>query len=243
VTEDDKDAMPELGGTKRDVVVSMAKGVVGAIPGAGSFIAEIIGQVIPEQRIQRIEVYIKKLNERLEETKEQVTTEQMKRQENVDLFEDGATQAARALSDERLEYIARLVAHGMSGDERARLESKRLLSLLRSVDDDQIIILASYLRKNSDNQSFREAHAKLLAPISVHLQSPLEERERATVQRLTRDQLKNLGLFGTRFASAQKGKLPEFDEHTGMMKASGTELTPLGRLFLTRLGLSKTGEF
>jgi hypothetical protein len=40
-----------------------------------------------------------------------------------------------------------------------------------------------------------------------------------------------------------RGQLPEFDETTGMMKASGHEMTPLGRMLLREIGLAKPGEF
>jgi hypothetical protein len=38
--------MPDLGGTRRDLGVSIAKGAIGAIPLAGSVFAELIGSLI-----------------------------------------------------------------------------------------------------------------------------------------------------------------------------------------------------
>jgi hypothetical protein len=108
----DEDEVPPLGNTSRDLVTALAKGAAGAMPFAGGIIAEIIGQVIPQQRIERIEVYARYLNERLESMDQGETNSKMKYSENVALFEDGALQSARAISDERKLHIARIVAHG-----------------------------------------------------------------------------------------------------------------------------------
>ena len=63
--------------------------------------------------------------------------------ENVNLFEEGAFQSVRALSNERKEYIANAVANGITGEAKDGLESKRLLNLLGELDDAEIIVLSS----------------------------------------------------------------------------------------------------
>lgn len=57
---------PPLGGTMRDNAVSLVKGAVGAIPLAGSVLAETVSMVIPQPRIQRLEAYVRYLNEQLQ---------------------------------------------------------------------------------------------------------------------------------------------------------------------------------
>src|SRR5437762_10825181 len=140
---------PDLGGTKRDFGRTMLKGAIGAIPYCGAILAEVVGQIIPEQRIQRLESYVKYLNDRLSLLSLEAVSTRLRQPENVDLFEEGANQSARALSQERIEYIANLVSHGLLGEEKERLESKRLFNILREVDDDQIIMLTSHLQKYS----------------------------------------------------------------------------------------------
>lgn len=51
------------------------------------------------------------------------------------------------------------------------------------------------------------------------------------------DHLVRLGLLRPRFRKPKKGELPEFDEKTGMLKASGYDVTPLGRLMLRYIDL------
>ena len=93
----------ELDNLRVDSVVSLEKGIVGAIPLGGPLFAEIIGMTIPNQRVDRIVAVLKILDERLSSfEKEQLRSNKYA----LDLFEDGMQQAARSLTEERNKYIA-----------------------------------------------------------------------------------------------------------------------------------------
>jgi len=111
-------------------LVSTAKGFVGLIPLAGSVLAEVVGILIPQQRIERIEAYLRYLNAKLSELPEAEAKRKATEPEAIDLFEEGANQAARALSDLRRERIAAVVAEGIKGEEFDRIQAKRVLDLL-----------------------------------------------------------------------------------------------------------------
>jgi hypothetical protein len=234
---------PLLGGTKRDLLVSGLKGAVGAIPGVGSIISEIVGKIIPEQRIQRLEDYVRYLNDRLQNVDSQILEAHVNEAENVDLFEDGAMQSVRALSDTRRVQIAELVAYGISGGKKDRLEAKRLLNLLKEIDDDQIVILTSHLTKHSHDEEFFNKHRAVLQSPLAHLGSSNEERETSIIAGLAKDHLIKLGLLNPGFKSTRKGELPEFDTETGMMKVQYYRLSALGQILLTRLGIAESGKF
>ena len=234
--------MPDLGTTKRDRAVGLARGAVGEIPIVGSILGEIIGELIPQQRIERIEIYVRQLNERLGHLEEPDLNARLRNPDNIDLFEDGAFQAARALSGERIGYIANLVTTGITGAEKERLESKRLLNVLRELDDAEIIVLASNLQKNQDKE-FWKRHYGVLNPIAPTHASSQSEIDTATIQELASTRLVRLGLLKPRFSMTQRGELPVFDDHTGMIKASGVELTSVGRLLLRKIGLAGQDEF
>lgn len=236
------DDMPALGDTTRDKAVVLAKGALGSIPFVGSLVAELVGAVIPQQRTERLEDYVRKLDERLDAIEPQVIRERLRDPERIDLFEEGAVQTTRALSEERRAYIATVVATGISGDDHQKIQAKRILALLAEIDDDQIVILASYLMKNRGNE-FRDRHASVLDPVVAYLGGDQEEIDRATLHELSRLQLVRLGLLRARYKKPKKGELPEFDDKTGAMAASGREITPLGRLLLVNIGLAEPGEF
>jgi hypothetical protein len=238
MSKDKKESVPQLGSSPADLTASILRGMASTILGAGGAISEIVNHIVPNQRLDRLEDFASKLERRLSciESNEQI--EALKQPDAVALFEEGAIQAAHAVSMMRRERIANLVGYGMSGDEKDRIESLRLLKILGQLDDDQIIILSSYLNKNRFDERFWERHSDVLNPKPAHLGSSDEEFERATISKLARVQLRELRLLKSRYRKPKKGKLPEFDFTTGMVKASTTDLTPLGRLLLTRLGLA-----
>jgi hypothetical protein len=235
----DLDGPPNLGGA---VAVGFASGILGLVPVCGAVLEEVVREFIPDQRRERLNDYLRLLHQRLARLEEEELRRRFRQPENVDLFEEGAFQAARALSDDRKRYIANLVASGISGDEAERLRAKRLLNLLREIDDDQIIILTSKLRRHLEDQAFHERHAAVLKHTSAVFSSSRDELDRATVHEQAAAHLIRLGLLGQKFARPGLGRQPELDEKTGMIKAAGTEITPLGRLLLRHIGLAGPDE-
>ncbi len=235
--------LPARRGNWQDADTALLRGAVGSIPVVGSILAELVGLTIPNQREERFEAYLKRLSERLDRQEEEVLRQRLHDPENIDLFEEGAFQSVRAVSDERKDYIASIVANGLSGDDKDRLQAKRLLKLLAEVDDGQIIVLASYLHKNSEDDAFRERHKVVLNPIATHAASTQEEIEAAALHEIARVELLRLGLLRADFKSPRKGEIPEFDNKTGMMKANSRSLTPLGRMLLVQIGVAASGDF
>ena len=123
-----------------DIGGALVRGALGLIPGVGSIVTELVNEMVPDQRHERVRDYLVRHDQRLAAIEEADLWRRVREPENVDLFEEGAIQSARALSDERKAYIANLVASGIKGDEAERLQAKRLLRLLREVDDRQIIV-------------------------------------------------------------------------------------------------------
>ena len=204
-------------------------------------LAELIGEVIPNQRIERIEGYLRRLDARLDAHDETLSC-RLREPERVELFEEGARQSTQALTEERRDYIANLVTYGLTGDEKARIEAKRLLSLLNEIDDAQIISLTSKLHRHRSDSEFFSTHEAVLAPVGAHMGSPPEEHEREVMFELARSELLRLGLLNLSFWTPKKGELPEFDRHTGTVKARGQDLSQVGRMLLARIGIAEPGE-
>lgn len=230
---------PPLGEEFGSRVMTVAiKGALGMIPGLGGLFAEVTGQLIPQQRGERLEVYVRRLNARLDAVDERLLKANLKDPERVDLFEEGAHQSIRALSPERQDYIATIVANGITADEKARIEARRMLKLLREIDDDQIIILAGRLLRNERDTAFHDCHAAIFDPPRAHLGSERSEHDKEALFELARVELVRLGLLAATFKAPRKGELPEFDQKTGMMKQQSRRLTPLGRMLLRHIGLA-----
>jgi len=232
---------PKLSNTTTDLVATLAKGTTGMVPVVGSLIAEIVGNVIPNQRVDRIARFVELLDARLGKLERHFLEERFCQPAVVDLLEDAFTQAARATSQERLEHIASVVANGISQDELNQGQTKRMLWLLGQLNDAEVVILRSKLaltREDFDLDSeFRDKHEQLLAPDTTHMGSSEEEFEEAALKKSYRTHLQDLVLVRPRFQKPRRGELPEFDDSTGMLKASGTEITRLGKMLLGYLDL------
>lgn len=234
----------KLGSTKSDLAVAGARAGLGLIPWLGPTLAELVSQFIPNQRIERIESYLRLLDKKLSTLSEQEQRDRTLTADAAELIEEGGFQAARAITDTRREQLASVVAFGLKGDEAERIEAKRILSLLREIDDDQIVFLCSHLRRYYQDEAFMKANDKLLYRGMAHTGLTQDEMDQSAIHELAKQQLVTLGLVRPTYHSAIYGRdTPEFDEKTGTLKSSGQEITPLGRLVLRRLGLATENDY
>ena len=228
---------------KSDLPAALARGTLGAIPIVGPLVAEVVGNFLPNRRLERIEGLLLRLSDKVRDLDEQRLREKFEEPEFVDLFEDGVFQATRALSDERVEYIASLLESGITSDREKFLENKTLLQLLGELNDVEVILLRSYARNPQDDEEFRTKHADTLAPKRAYIGAPREELDEYTMRGSYLTHMTRLGLLRPHiFPRPKKGELPEFDYQTGMIKSSSHEITPLGRLLLARIELIREDE-
>ena len=103
----------ELEKNKTDLLTSAAKSVFGALPVAGPLLSELIGNLIPDQRIDRLSKYIIELERKLSDLSAERIRELLKDDECIDLFEEGFVQASRAITDERRTQIASVIRNGL----------------------------------------------------------------------------------------------------------------------------------
>lgn len=226
-----------------DIATILGKGLVGAIPFVGPLAAEIVGAVIPNQRVDRIESLLKILESKISDEDKPKIKERITTPESVDLIEDGFIQASRALSEERKEYIALLLKNSLTDDDLKHIEYKRLLSILGELNDLEVLILNSHTKYHGkpEHKEFWEAHEDALTLPRTHMGSSQEEIDKHTIFQTHRVHLANLGLLKMRFKKPKRGETPEFDEKTGMIKAQGYDITGLGRLLLR--SIDQGGEF
>lgn len=217
-----------------DIATIIGKGLLGAIPFVGPLAAEIVGAIIPNQRIDRIESLLKLLESKIPTEDRQKVEERIIFPESVDLIEDGFIQASRALSEERKEYIASLLKNSLTDDELKHIEYKRLLSILGELNDLELLILKSHTiyRGQPEHKEFWKAHEAALTPPLAHMGAKQEEIDKDIIYQTHKLHLANLGLLKIRFKKPKRGELPEFDDKTGMIKAQGYDITGLGRLLL-----------
>src|SRR5689334_8811508 len=109
-----------------DYVASAAKSALGAVPFAGSLLAEIAGTLIPNQRIERIVRFAADLQKRIADLEQDRVRAHLTDENFTDLVEEALRQAARSTSDERRQHIASVVATSLSAEDVSFIESKHL---------------------------------------------------------------------------------------------------------------------
>ncbi len=233
--------MDELKSNKADYAALIAKGMAGMIPHLGGMVAEIIGTLIPNQRGDRIVRFLEMLEVRVGHLESERVKAKLRQSGTIDLIEDAFHQAARALSDERLVYLAALLAGSIADDSLSYEETKRLLAILGEINDVEVIILASHdMRRHPQRDpAFWERHKAALAPRAPTMGSSEREMDEAAIHNSYRQHLVQLQLLKPTFRSPRRGEMPEFDETTGMMKASGYDVTWLGKLLLKRIDMAE----
>ena len=220
--------------SKTDVAIAVGIGTLGLLPYAGPILAEIVGTIIPNQRIDRIARFAVILNEKLAELDRELLEQKMRTEEFVDLFEDGAFQAARALTNERREHIASLLKNSLSSEELDHVQEKQLLSILGQLNDAELIILKFHwlTLDPQEAERFFELHEDTLRGPLVFIGAPQDDADRGALHETYRDHLRRLGLLRATYKKPKKGELPEWDLKTGMIKVASDRITPLGRLLL-----------
>ena len=233
--------LPSLTTNAIDWTVVAAKGGLGALPFVGSLAAELVGNIIPNQRMDRIVRFLELLEVRVKGLEKSRLDGRKNDPQFVDIMEDAFFQASRAVSQDRLEHIANVVANGIAPEEINQAETKRMLWLLGQLTDAEVVILrGSLVTTNEDHEAdvdFQTKHAELLAPDSTYMGSSDEDFAKEAIKDSYRQHLHELGLLKYRFSRPRRGEFPEFDDKTGMMKAAGYDVTHLGRMFLRYLNL------
>jgi len=229
----------QLDSNSTDYVVSAAKVALGAVPLVGPLLTELAGTVIPKQRLDRLVDYSRKLEMKIGSVDQDILRSKLHDENFTDLLEETVRQAAQAVTDERREYLASLLASGVTESHISAVESRHILRMLSEINDIEIIWLRFFSSPAlQGDREFREKHAAVLQPISSSMSASPNERERRALQENYAEHLISLGLLTRPIRVDPRTGLPEFDRANGMWKTQGTQVTPFGKLLLRYVGLS-----
>ena len=201
---------------KSDVVANLLKGYLGGLPILGPTIAEIIGNLIPNQRIDRIASLLKVLEAKIDPEERKKVEARMLEEKSVDLMEDGFLQAARALSEKRIEHIASLLKNSLTDEELEQSAYKRLLLLLGEINDVEVITLMAYSMHGIERQNFWEKHRDILIGEPLRYPASREKVDQDAIFKTYRANLARLDLL----------------ESKTQRPSQSYEITSLGRLLL-----------
>lgn len=226
-----------------DKLTSLAKSVVGAVPFAGTLLSELVENVIPNQRLERLSLYIGELDKKISKIPSEKIDLLIKSEFFIDLIEESFVQASRAFTDERRTYIAAIVTNGITDNSIELQDSKYLLKILQELNDIEIIWLRYYSNTSITGDSeFRKKHENILTGITVYINSEKEIQQKASLQENYKLHLERLGLVRNHIKTDKKTSRPEVDRITENFKIRHTIITELGKLLLEQIGLTKANS-
>lgn len=197
--------MSRLDPNSRDRLVSVAKAVAGTIPYIGTLVSEILDNVVPNLRFERIVVFLQELDSKVSQVDEKLEyfKVNLASEEGVDLLEEGMLQASRSISRERKERLASILEKSLSRENLKYEESRKILNIFRELTDPEIIWLIYYSLEprlgKGPHSDWVEQHPDILYPISktiTGLDEELENEqlEQAALQDSYKETLLRLGL-------------------------------------------------
>ena len=214
-----------------DQIVASAAGIAGAIPLIGPTMSELLFTTVPGLRQQRIVDYARLLESRLALLEEEVRDKILKIEANLDLLEAGTWASARAISSDRIEYIANLVSNGLGLEETDVIRNKRLLTLLDEIDDDAFVLLKAY--GDSYANGSRDAWDNVKRPDPVHQGSNQQSVDENNLYQAGIAKLVRVGLLNEQLVL--KDKMPVMDPPKKAFKTR-IVISQLGRLLLRQVG-------
>jgi len=196
--------MPNLETSSQDRLVSVAKGVVGACPLIGPLTAEAIGTLIPNQRLDRVVEFLYDLESEVRGLEGRFNNfeRNIMGAEGLDILETGLIQAARSVSIERKQRLARLVGRSLTKKELAYEESRKLLNLFHDLTDPELLWLIYYslnpVLGPGPHRDLIEKNPDILQPISREMGAPQEQVDRAALQDSYKNTLLRFGVIEPR---------------------------------------------
>lgn len=220
------------------IVTILAKNTASLLnPTFGPLIGEIVGTLIPNQRINRIAKFVKQLDSKLSLIPIERLNNLLQNEELIDLLEDGFMQASRASSDERREYISQIIINGIDEEAIKYSESRTMLQLLQEITDVEVIWLRYYANYyTEDFRAFGELHKDVLSNVIVATNADEETYRKQALQEYCCQHLERIGLLGLDY-SVNNHKLNQFIGDRAMVTPKGYSITRLGLILLKQLGL------
>lgn len=218
-----------LNNNKSDILTLALKSAGSIVPYVGGPIAEIIGYVIPNQRIDRLVLFVEILREKINGIEEKINQRSKADPLFLDFFEDELLQVSRATTEERIEYLSNLLINGINSDEAELIAAKQLLRLLGQLNDAEVIWLISYGMNFNEVQDLMEKNPGIFRPVSESTDMDENSIKSSIIRKNYSQRLEELHLIETKIEFDRKTGQPKPNFFKDGFETGSTHITPLGR--------------
>ena len=231
-----------LNNNKFDTLTLVLKSAASIVPYIGAPIAEIIGTVIPNQRLDRIVSFIENLRGKVDDIENKINKRSKTDPSFLDFFEDELLQVGRATTGERINYLSNLLICGINADQADLLAAKQLLRLLGQLNDAEIIWLNYYYIDLYKRKDFIEKNPVILNPIITYQGMSEKDLQASIIQRNYKQRLEELHLIETKIEFDRKTAQAKLNIHKDAFENQPTRITPLGRQLIDIITIQKNNS-
>lgn len=244
-----ENAMPALDDNKADHTARIGGLILGNVPVVGSILTEVFKSIIPNQKEERVCIFVEVLAEKLKYTDNDVLNLKMKSEEFTDLLEDAIPQAARTMNKDRQHYIAAALKNSLTDEQLEHIEKKKLLQLLNEVNDAEILFLRYlHLRFSQTDQKdrikFAEQHTYLFDEYDDRekQKTDVDLMTKSALRRSYLSKLEEIGLAqisteGKAIHAPWVTRSYRNEDKIESVTSGNLRITPLGSLFLYNIDL------
>lgn len=239
----DESALPDsLEDNARDHLTSSAKAILGAVPFAGSVLAELAGVAIPNQRLDRVARFAAELDRRLSGVEDEIIKRKWSDDDFLELAEEVVRQAARATSEERIQYLALVLVKAMTDEDVKESERRHMLRILGEINDVEVVWLVHEAGVYVQGiHEFRATHAEILeSKVYAAFDSDRERLKYGAMRESYRSHLLSLGLL-EKTVRVGRGNAPEIDSVSRDFRYEYS-ISTLGLLLLDMIGFFIRGR-
>jgi len=189
-----------------DKIAVAVKSLTGFCPYIGTALGEIICYYIPNQKLDRIIKYLKIIDVKVDEISEELKNNKDK----INLIETGFKSSANSTFDEKCEWIANIVLHGLSDDIEISI-AENIIDIVSQLNYEQIVILYYhsnfYLKPWAEKEKFTNKFKQLLNFINLFSSDREKYDLLKNKEKFNLSTLMNLGLLEN---EKEIKKLPSF---------------------------------
>jgi hypothetical protein len=226
-----------LENNRTDIIVTDLKMVASLVPGVGSFLSELIGQIIPGQRQDRIANFLRELDVRMRD----IEMDQL--QVNtyfVDILEDAALQSIKALSEERNKYLANFTVSSIGISDDQFEVKKKLIFILSELTDLDVEILNGFYT-NSETKIRKRFQYEHLAVGPYRNLSDAEKKEYDSKSIAWDMHISTLERLALIYPDYEQKEL-RLNSKVGMPKIKCYRISVLGSLLLRSISEIQTAQ-
>jgi len=234
--------LPDIRQKGIDTFVGFTKAGLSLIPIAGPFISEIIGNIIPNQRFERVAKYLETLKSKLDSVEDQNIILQLTTDRNMLLlFENTIKHSSETNSEEKYDYYSEFIINALQDKTTEQIQRERILKIISELNEIEIVLLIYFsLRPTIGmNNSFIESKKDLLFPHQRTMNEPVENGYSHDFKQQYIENLERHKLLRSKVEIDRNTKMPLVDVFSGQLKRSSSDITILGDLVVRFIGGEK----